>query len=134
MIPDVNVKLFRRIQHYIKQEPKRFLMSAFGITARTQREWERETMWMQDASEEIPPCGTASCIAGTANLLTGGKRLKAPIRAAKKLGISRGQSNSLFYLSTWPLTFQRKWFDAKTPEKRADIACARIDYFLETGT
>jgi hypothetical protein len=135
----LNVKLLRRIQKYIMEEPRRFLMDAWGIKARSQKEWKRKTEYcegqpkFEDASDNMPPCGTAACIAGTANLLTGGKKLSADVRAAKQIGLSKLQAENLFYKFNWPARFEVRYDSAKTPKARAKIACQRIDHLIKKG-
>jgi len=101
--------------------------------AKNKDDWKNgigEGMVMEDLSCEMPPCKTASCIAGTANLLTGGRKLSSAVRARKVLGLG---DQELFHSGLWPYPFNQKYLEAKTPRQRAKIACARIDHLIKTG-
>lgn len=136
----LNVRLLRKIQKYITDEPRRFLMNAWGFKVKDADEWSKKTYLFYDASSEMPPCRTAACIAGTANLLTGGRRLDAATRAAKILGVKtpqqyarQGVDHPLFILSAWPEPYRLRYRNAYGVTQRAKIACQRIDYLIRTG-
>jgi hypothetical protein len=134
----LNVKLLRRIQKHIIEEPRRFFMEGFVVKAKSESEWKSKSLWYNDISTQMPPCKTAACIAGTANLITGGRNLAASTRAAKLLGVptfreSRWKPHFLFQIDGWPEPFQSRYMNAKTSKTRAKIACARIDYLIKTG-
>jgi hypothetical protein len=142
----LNVKLLRKIQRHISDEPRRFSMSFWGIKAKSKKQWREKIadLGVEDVSKSAPPCNTTACIAGTANLITGGKRLDAEHRAAKILGIpfvrvplifSEGfyKDYPLFHVAKWPKPFSTRYKKAETPRQRAKIACARIDHLIKTG-
>lgn len=133
------MRLLRRIQKHILEEPRRFFMNGFGFTAKNEPDWFR--LRFADASMEMPPCKTAACIAGTANLLTGCRRFGAHIRAARLIGVptfeesrKNGVNNHpLFETNGWPYKFRYAYRDANTSEKRAKVAAARIEHLIKTG-
>lgn len=127
------------MQKYFMAEPRRFVMSRWGFKVRNKHEWYLRTLTMPDLSDEMPPCKSAHCIAGTANLLTGGKRLGAHKRAARQLGIIGLDEvelfnwHPLFVVNGWPEIFRDQYRRATTPLQRAKVACARLDYLVTTG-
>lgn len=137
----LNVRLLRRIKRHILAEPKRFQMDASVLVAKTQKEWMKEIVWANDASKIRPPCGTAACIAGWADVLTNGIPDDFELggvrhRAATALGVDAGiswTSHPLFYARNWPEPFASKYSNAKRPSTRAKIAADRIDHLIKTG-
>lgn len=145
--PKLNVKLLRKVQKWIREEPLRLRMA-----------W-----WKRKASEIIgqpaPPCNTTHCIAGAAIMLAGKKMpkndagLEPAIKAAKLLGITANtesfgdtEAAKLFFFQKWPTQFKAKYTEEKTGgyffsetvpltaqqvRKNAKIADARIDYFIK---
>lgn len=136
----LNVKLLRKIQKHITEEPRRFFMSWFIAKADTQEEWSDLAASEDDLSKEPPPCGTAACIAGWANLLTRGPKdeVSNTARATRILGIelvdyTKTPLHPLFDSQGWPTPFARNYNKAKTPKQRAKIACQRIDHLIKYG-
>ena len=134
--PKLNVRLLRRIQKHILEEPKRFFMGWFIARGKpgTRRFTDMGTAWLvpTDLPGRVPPCGTAACIAGWANLFTG-HRPEAHRMAQKELGITQAQGTSLFNAHYWPDPFEQKYRAAKTPLQRAKIAAARIEHLITKG-
>lgn len=139
--PKLNVRLLRRIQKHILEEPRRFMMVASNFVATTQEQWHcfRRHLF-SDASEIMTPCGTAACIAGWANILTGvnPRSFKAgdPQRAAVQIGITPSplwSKSNLFVIENWPEPFCSRYKKAKTSRVRVKIACKRIDHLIKTG-
>lgn len=134
----LNVRLLRRIQKHILKEPRRFFMGWFFAIAEG-KNWQRNlfTDFVHDLSKQIPPCGTAACIAGWANILTGTtvSESASPERAARELGLETKNEDYVYLFSDkrWPQPFNEKYSKAKTPRQRAKIACARIDHLIKTG-
>lgn len=137
--PKLNVRLLRKIQKHILEEPRRFLMSSSVIRATTQQEWSNIIRrWAYDASKSMPPCKTAACIAGWADIFTGGdgSHYLARERAAAAIGIDPGVcwgNHSLFSDKAWPEPFKSRYEASKTPAKRAKIAADRIEWLITNG-
>ena len=121
----MNVKLLRKIQEHISEEPRRLVMSIVSDRKRPGSTVEDDGLEFKAAK-----CGTVACIAGWACILT-----KQPYecmeRAEVILGLDRHQSTRLFFSGEWG-KFRAKWLAAKTPKSRATIAVARIDHFIKT--
>lgn len=135
--PKLNVRLLRKVQKYYKAEPLRLRMG-----------W-----WFKKKKlngQPNPPCRTTSCIAGTALILSGKKRIPAggsrPMyEAAKLLRIENpDKMRALFLLPNWPYRFRKGfteegtsyWEKDVTTEqvlKNVKLTIARIDHFIETG-
>jgi hypothetical protein len=151
----MNVKLLRKIQKHILEEPRRLNMDGWGMV-----------FDMEDAAidKRVPPCGTAGCIAGTAciitgaikpsriigrtyrNTYTGGRPFwefpdNTPDKARKALGLKKEQAQRLFYMPDhiwsdidlhWPKRFGTAYRKAKTPRGKARVTSRRIDHFIKT--
>jgi hypothetical protein len=120
----INVKLLRKIQRHILEEPKRLDMECF-----IDRKADYVTV------HEFPKCGTVGCIAAWA--VTCSTKEKVPYskiadRARKLLGITYLQADRLFYASRWPERFKR--IDNTNPQTRlhAVITAKRIEHFIKT--
>lgn len=139
----LNVKLLRKIQAHITEEPRRFFMDECIIKASTPEEWVNAAEDHWDASKTMPPCGTAACISGWTNILTRAKSLDQYQdfdRAIASLGIVKSSdfhdwtgADYLFLAECWPKQFSSRYKKAKTPKTRAKIACERINYLIATG-
>jgi len=127
----LNVRLLRKIQKHITEEPRRFFMTWYKAHGTPGQQFDAD--W-SDLAKSVPDCGTAACIAGWANGLTGAKYYDwdDAWRASKQLGLSI-DSDYLFINYMWPKPFCARYAVAKTPKQRAKIACQRIDYLIETG-
>ena len=145
----MNIKLLRQIQKYILAEPRRFQMVEW-ILRRIKGEWylnDRTRTFNGDEEElprRIPPCNTASCIAGTAVLL-GAPRQQTKLTgdqlrmlASKLLQLeddmrvdyTQSPAGRLYFMRFWPGKFQT----AARPGTKAfaENACKRIDHFIAT--
>ncbi len=139
-IPKLNVRLLRRIQKHILKEPRRFFMEGVMVKFKNQKQWDEATMIHSDLSPIMPPCGTAACIAGWANILSGRGSKNLSV-AAKTLGLSEEYDFSgttcpadrVFAVMEWPQPFQDQYEQAKTPRRRARIATNRIEHLIKTG-
>lgn len=127
----LNVKLLRRIQEHITKEPKRLFM-AWYIT-----KGEPGALFAgdEDKPAQLPPCGTAACIAGWAILLSD-KELEAERNgfsstAGPLLGIE--DTGSVFLADEWPHPFRERYRKAVTRKARAKIAVARIEHLITKG-
>jgi hypothetical protein len=76
----VNVKLLRKIQKHILEEPKRFIMSDIIVRDRPGAEFDDYGI-----SFQIPDCGTTACICGWALILGGKPRSRHEFSDAQKL-------------------------------------------------
>ncbi len=137
----INVRLLRRIQKHILEEPRRFFMSGVFIYARNQKHWKRKTIGHSDTSPSpvMPPCKMAACIAGWANILTG-HASEGLIHAAKILGLSyipdgdrESLANRVFIAGYWPRPFWSRYKNARTTRGRARVAVDRIEHLIKTG-
>jgi hypothetical protein len=123
----VNVKLFGRVMEQIEAEPQRFCMSVF-FAGRG---------WVTGQEE----CKTAACIAGWAIALADKEGVAKYIdaaswrvlgRAGNALGITKSESERLFFDDKWPEPLRGAYLKMVTAGDRADIAVQRIKYFLQT--
>lgn len=137
-IPTGVAELLLKVKEKIISEPKQFRM--------------RDLFYSNDDSgtnrEEIPNCGTAACLLGLGASIF---LHENPQDARKTIDTNGGVHNlreefpffrlsvdqqySLFHTIFWPKRFKMEAsdFDALPPEKRASLACERIDHFLTTG-
>lgn len=131
-----NVRLLRRIQKHILEEPRRFFMLGFIAKGEPGGKFKAHpnVPWFRpaDLADSVPPCGTAACIAGWTNLFTG-HRPDAWHPARKEIGISNAQAKTLFNSGFWPEPFRGRYSSASTPAKRAKIAAARIEHLIQHG-
>lgn len=117
---------------------------------------------ISEVEVKLPACGTVGCIAGWTAIhglknlptiiINGHKmvdvgEIENPHGQAKDLlGITEAQAYQLFYMPTWdiiadsdgerqgwPKQFASAYAKAKSRKKKAEIACARIDHFIEHG-
>jgi hypothetical protein len=127
----LNVRLLRKIQRHILEEPKRFIMGDV-IAQGEPGEYVEDC----DLEWEMPRCGTTACIAGWALFLGGARNNNSLGDAADLLGLNipaiRDGAGSLFYVGGWPKKFYDAWVAAKTPRGRARVAARRIDFFIAT--
>jgi hypothetical protein len=131
------VRVLRKVQKFLIEEPRRFNMYE-GIT---------DALGLKDQLE-VPPCGTACCIAGAiylidtktplpvgANLRIGFGKIEHHI--ASKFKLSDDMMSRLFYqnpysCNQWPKIYTDAYMAAKTPLERACIGVARIEHFIAT--
>lgn len=119
----MNTELLLKVKAAILAEPLKFDMAD----------------WFTDDMES--PCGTAACIAGHATAIAcGAKSLQEGKRywfdelpnITGLLGCDWDQKDRLCYVEQWPLIFIKRYRDAGTREKRAQVAADRIDHFIST--
>lgn len=132
----MNVRLLRRVQKHILQEPNRLMMGDYVWHDRPGVKVETDGIL-----HRMPECGTAACIAGWTCLLEKNpKNVDTYVRtrigkwsdtAAALLGISKGYDR-LFFVDYWPERFQERFYEAKTKLQQAKITAKRIDFFINT--
>lgn len=130
----MNIELLNEIAEAILDEPTKFRMAD----------------WVSYAADA--PCGTAACIAGHVTMRIAKIETPKALRhmiyetediqpeytAKNALQIDRDQASRLFYLpehsvrNRWPDDFADAYYDAETPEARADVAFWRIQHFIAT--
>ena len=129
----MNRELVEEVKAYLRAEPRRFDMSD----------------WVADYNgepEEAPPCGTTCCIAGAVLMVKGLIKNEydwehsadvTAETAADLLGINHDHLGLyLFYYTNWSSPFReqfRQALKARDKKQQVEIACARLDYMLETG-
>ena len=127
----MNVQLFREIQEAIRAEPEHFDMTMFFN------------------GNPVTKCGTAACIGGwavalgrlstpavVANNLTIHEAAQFPTIANGYLDITNSQGCQLYYMAGWPEDLRNEYYTARAAKefvKQADVACRRIDRFLESN-
>jgi hypothetical protein len=129
----LNVKLLRRIQQHILEEPRRLDMGNWKST--------------RTDGPCAPPCGTVACIAGWALVLSG-KSIpefeNIAHDAAELIGVQHTQSGDvnvdedcqagkLFLRFEWPEPFVSQFADATDISQRAQITANRIEHLITTG-
>lgn len=129
--PKLNVRLLRRIQKHILEEPRRFFILRFkeaGIPDST-------VIVENGQAQQIPECGTMACIGGWACILSGRKtRLRFWNTAVSLLGLTFDQADALFTYHEWPRRFFNSYQQAENERaRRARIAAARIEHLIKTG-
>lgn len=138
----LNVELLRKIQAHITEEPRRFFMGWFVATGDPGKALSPIRGFipdeiLYDLPDTAPACGTAACIAGWANILSGlsPKQSEDSRAAANFLRLPEKDEDYtyLFSADDWPEPFAGEYAMARTPELRAKIACARIDHLIATG-
>lgn len=137
------VRLLRRVEKRILEEPKRFDMDLWGS---------------KQVGPDAPACGTVACIAGWAGLdglkparlkrLSDAGVYRRGHRGADKIGkllqpfrvddgeTLLGTGSSLFYVENWPGKFRDAYGNAYRNGQRgraARIAVNRIEHFIKTG-
>lgn len=93
-------------------------------------------------NRKAPACGTAACIGGSIQCLTGlkgGNRLLSHGGMAKLLGIKRHQATGLFYdwgpnEGGWPEKYATRFDEANTPYKKARVACSLLRQIAKKGS
>ena len=120
---NLNIPLLRAIQAKIKEEPGMFTMSAWHMSA------------YRGCLGEVYHCGTAHCIGGWAQVLSGAtvSNIGVERAAMEALGLTREQANRLFYNVDWPEPFHLEYEMAKGHAERADVAIRRIEHLINTG-
>jgi hypothetical protein len=126
-IKGLNVRLLRKVQRHILEEPRRFIMRALSVKGKP-----GETILGDFGNAQtLPWCGTAACIAGWINILS---NIDGDACSAEKLlGLDFYGGAPLFYERQWPSRFRQDFAKARTPTARANIAVRRISYFIKEG-
>ena len=130
----MNVKLLRKIQEHILEEPKRFVMRTFLIRP---PDLDDDVFEGDDGTMvKFARCGTAACVAGWAVLLHDGMDTRVSnlrSRAKSLIGLKKGfNEDLLFEVGGWPTRFEEAYRSAKTQRGRARVAVRRIDHFIKT--
>lgn len=114
----LNVRLLRRIERHILEEPKRMSMKFWRIT-------DPDIIKIQNLA--VPPCGTVACVRGWADEISGGFHGDA-------LGLSDDQKVLLFYTEEWPDHFNQRIYRLKPQTFRyARCVVDRIEHLIRTG-
>lgn len=128
----MNVKLLRKVQKFLLDEPRRFDMCN----------------WITNQAENMdvlkdPPCGTACCIAGAVYVIANKLQLdpekeypsSAEVNyfAISALGLGKVEADRLFLTPWWPEELYKKYDSARTPLQRAKVGVARIEHFIKTN-
>lgn len=131
----LNVRLLRRIQKHILEEPRRFFMSGLLLRIKSKAQWMHEKQRSFDMASTPPSCGTTACIAGWALVLTDNEKTRANrlSKAAELLGIHPNNTGPLFLSECWPSPFSLRYANAKTPKQRVKVAVTRIDWLISHG-
>lgn len=135
----MNVELLERVKAHILEEPNRLIMGT--VIATDKRDFKDALDGYNHETgivEVTPPCGTAACIAGWTCIL-GHPEIK-PSEIQYNFGIATEATRlldipnigALYYTNNWPEPF-RTDFKTTDLKKRAEVAAARIDHFIETG-
>lgn len=153
--PEVEAKL-RKALAYLAEEPKRLDMDIWGY--RFDRNNSSQTNIAtriakehRIAQEEMPPCGTAVCLAGAIMLACAPEKVKfypwggffdtpqaegedriaifddtTPKQATDELGLDEGALGGLFLPNCWPGSLRQQYNDAALLNTPADRAQARL--------
>jgi hypothetical protein len=122
----MNVKLLRKVQKHILEEPRRFLMESLIEKGRP-----GAVRNLDGIDRPLPDCGTAACIAGWVCVLAQTPQIDRR-DAEAVLGISYKTGDKLFFIGGWPERFQIQWRATTDLLKRAQIGKRRIDHFIRT--
>ena len=140
----MNVELLKKVKQQILEEPNRLSMH-IEITQDEEEFYDVLDGYTKEKVDEPnvalhPPCGTTACIAGWAVILSHPELKPKDVwrnytissEAAWLLEITYPQMSKLYYTYNWPVQF-REAFKTTDIKKRAEVAAARIDHFIETG-
>ena len=128
----MNKERLLAIKAHILEEPKRLAMGEWIQDKSSPNDKVVEHYHERELTEhEFPACGTAACIGGWGRIL-----FSSPdddeYCYSTILGIHDEEiSDELFLVSLWDEPYRTKYMNAETPEERAPIAGAYIDYFIE---
>ncbi len=147
----MNIERLQRIKALILEEPRRLIMEGYHFGGVKENKWDEE-QWLEELAESfgkrqkatpalIPPCGTAACICGWANILEmqdKGLKLQCDMgdetAAAAWLGISPAWTREepsrrdVFHVDYWPQDFKARYEKAANPQQRAQAAADYIDF------
>lgn len=127
-----SIKILKYLKDHFREEPRRLYMHTWSV----KRGKDYGGAMIPD-DIDFPPCGTVGCIAGWICMLYGEKKephwLIAPQTAGEEMGFAKYPYclNSLFYLEYWPNKFSKQFELAKTPYRRVEVTCNRIDHFIK---
>jgi len=130
-IPVKTVKLLRRVEAHILEEPRRYDQNNIICKLKPGTEYR--------AGHTVPPCGTVACIGGWIQLLTKKRphHHDLPLESmARQLGVSATAMGALCaytYEGLWPAQYIAAYERAKTPRARARVAVRRIEHFIKTA-
>lgn len=145
-------RLLRRVIRHIKAEPRRLAMNTW-FHAGVKESFEIYDPNFND-QRDVPPCGTAGCIAGWVAALgaptkrprtAGGVIRRTAIRLLGIKGsgaynkINADEANPdyagdrLFFVESWPHRFRHIFNGAKTHRGRTAATIKRIEHFIKTG-
>lgn len=148
----MNVRLLRRIQKAILEEPKRVAMNVWAVGGDAIQFGEYKSEFGSGVDlckrSDVPACGTIGCICGWGFALTTKLRGNAladmmdklwrsggvtPAGSAKLFGLTEEQAKCLFFRDCWPDEFSNKLDRLYFGTKRyARVVCDRIDHFIAT--
>ena|ERR1700674_152666 len=156
------VKKLRKLQAFIRKEPRRFDMSCWGAAIKgsiekldpnkaaiDQNGLENYGVSLHIIADNNPPCGTVACLAGSVLMMAGLIKpkfiktkkdevavfdfgSKTPSRASDYLGITPDDENKLFYLDGWQARFSYAYWSLSN-KQQVERACKRLDHYIETG-
>lgn len=151
-VPMSVVKLVKKVQKHILEEPKRLNMHDW--VNRLEDVLEGDPTWDQRQMAKFPVCGTTGCIAGWTVLLSRpvvkdekghlvvDRTILYESEAAALLQIKDGYSaenactDTLFYAGNWPEPYRSQYYGdglrIGSPEA-AKITVDRLEHFLTTG-
>ena len=130
------IRLLRKVQKFLIEEPKRFDMRE-GITPSAEAK----------SVLEQPPCGTACCIAGAMYVIDKGIKLNISYVGygeienhiqnitSLKTDVQCGRlfyTNNSWVSAAWPEFYANAYEAATTPLQRACVGVARIEHFIAT--
>lgn len=150
----MNIKAIWETVEYMEKEPARIDMIDGIVSASEAMNYDTHSPYFQvKRILVLPPCDTVSCIAGAA-VLSHRDIKKSDLdmwhswyrvrdEAEEILDLSSGEAARLFYLPTihggsggddaWPDSYEKAYFEAKTPEDRAKVIRERIQHFIDTN-
>ena len=132
---DINVELLEKVKAKIREEPRRMDMADWGRVIDPRR---------IEGDDNLPPCGTVGCIAGWAEILSGGnvtgmvtgfnRIVPPPPFHPIKERIAWSEAESRLCLTVdWPPDLKRRLEDSDPgTSEYAEIVCERIDRFIAT--
>jgi hypothetical protein len=127
----LNVKLLRKIQRHVLDNPKRIDMDCF-----IERKAEELEAGRGLEHDTFPRCGTVGCIAGWAVTLSTKERIpygQIAEKAKALLGLSDIQAYQLFYVNHWPILWREITNSQYQTRAHAKLVVKRIDHLIATG-
>ena len=132
--------LNKLIPFILREEGRGFAMEFWKI-----KEEVGEKLWLDGVPRDVPVCGTAACIGGSAQCLLH-PRAKYDMgygKLAAELGLSLEQTHGLFYEwnvedmddsgAHWPKRFANQFKKAATPLGKAKVAVALLKEVVKTN-